>query len=223
MKMGKAPQSPALSRITFLMWDITSETADWLFNLSNGILVIGAVAVVVGTVGAIKLASVREQFSNDRIAAAEEHARQARSDLEHFKAPRTLGPERQQFVAKAVAPFGGQRYRVAISQGADDGLAFWELIYVTLKKAGWIYLPPPAGSPSVGKPPAGIPIAAMPGVEIRFDPAKEHELTPAALALGNALHADGMVVAVNRDTQRNPNEAGRDVLLIAIGARLSPP
>jgi hypothetical protein len=66
----------------------------------------------------------------------------------------------------------------------------------------------------VGNPPAGIPIAAMPGVEIRFDPAQESELAPVALALGNALHADGTVVAANRNIHSNPDEAERDILLI---------
>jgi hypothetical protein len=122
---------------------------------------------------------------------------------------------------EATKPFKGQRYRAAISQGADDGLAFWESLYVTLEKAGWIYLP--AGAPSMGNPPAGVPIAAIPGVKIRFDPAKENELAPAALALGNALNADGTVVAVNRDTQINPNQAEQNDLLIVIGARVPPP
>jgi hypothetical protein len=220
MNADKAPHLSTRKRIAFLMWDITSETADLLFNLSNVILIIGALAVLIGTYGAIKLASVREKFSNDRIATAEEQARQAQSDLQNLKAPRTLRPERQQYVADATAPFSGQHYRVAISQGADDGIAFWESLNVALKKAGWIYLP--VGAPSVGNPPAAIPIAALPGVEIRFDPAEENELKSAALALGNALHADGMVVAVNRDRQSNPNEAERRAILIVIGVRVPP-
>jgi hypothetical protein len=154
------------------------------------------------------------------IAVLFDRATKAELELVRLKAPRTLGPKRQQVVAEAAAPFKGQRYRAAISQGADDGLVFWESVYVTLQKAGWIYLP--VNGPSMGNPPTGIPIAAMPGVEIRFDPAKERELTPAALALGNALHGDGTVVAVNRDMQSHPNEAERDILLIVIGARVPP-
>ena len=46
MNMGQAPQSPAPRRIAFLMWDITSETADFLFNLSNATLILGALAVL---------------------------------------------------------------------------------------------------------------------------------------------------------------------------------
>jgi hypothetical protein len=49
----------------------------------------------------------------------------------------------------------------------------------------------------MGNPPAGIPLASIPGVEIRLNLAKREQLLPAALALGNALHGDGMVVAVN--------------------------
>jgi hypothetical protein len=60
-------------------------------------------------------------------------------------------------------------------------------------------------------------------VEIGFDPARENELTPAALALANALHANGTVVAVNRETQSNPSEADHNILFVAIGARVPPP
>jgi hypothetical protein len=58
-----------------------------------------------------------------------------------------------------------------------------------------------------------------PVIEIRFDPMEEQKLAPAALALGNALHADGTVVAVNRDSHSNP-EGERDIVLIVIGARV---
>jgi hypothetical protein len=55
-------------------------------------------------------------------------------------------------------------------------------------------------------------------------PAKEKQLAPAALALANALHADhGMVVAVNKDQQSNPNMAEKDIIQIFIGARVPPP
>jgi hypothetical protein len=159
--------------------------------------------------------------ANARTAEASQKAAEAQLALERFKAPRTLRPERQHAVTAAVKPFAGQRYQTAISQGADDGIVFWESLYKALEQAGWEYIP--ATSFTVGNPPAGIPIAAIPGLEIRFDPAKDQELAPAALALGNALHADGMVVAVNRNRQTSPNEAERNILQIFIGARVPPP
>lgn len=172
----------------------------------------------------LRAAELEKQAGQLRKDTAEANARAAESQLalEKLKAPRTLGPTRQRFVSASIARFKGQRYRVAISQAADDGLAFWESLYVSLEKAGWEYLPA-TGGPSMGNPPAGVPIAAMPGVEIRFDPDREREISPAALALGNALHADGTVVAVNRDVHRNSNEADRDILLIVLGARVPPP
>jgi hypothetical protein len=167
-----------------------------------------------------KIAGLTTQSDQLRKETAEANARaaEAQLELEKLKTPRTLGPTRQEVVANSLRRFAGQRYRAAISQGADDGVAFWESLYTTLERAGWIYIP--SGPPSLGNPPAGIPIASVPGVEIRFDPEKEQELTPAALALGNALHTDGTVVAVNRDRQSSPNEGDRNILLIVIGSRV---
>jgi hypothetical protein len=62
--------------------------------------------------------------ANARAAEASQKATEAQLALERLKTPRTLGPNRQQAIANAVRPFAGQRYRAAISQGADDGVAF---------------------------------------------------------------------------------------------------
>jgi hypothetical protein len=156
-----------------------------------------------------------------KTAQTRERAANAELELGKIKAPRTLRLERQQEIARRIKPFARQRYRAAISQAADDGLAFWESLYATLESASWVYIP--AGTPSMGNPPAGIPIAAIPGVEIRFDPARREELTPAALALGTALRTDGMAVAVNTNKQSDQNEADRDIFLIVIGARVPSP
>jgi hypothetical protein len=206
-------------------WDAVFRWAMFISFVAGGITV--TALFVSGWVG-YSLADIAQKDADVRIAesratAAEANARAAEAQLalEKLKTPRTLGPDRQQLVVTATKPFKGQRYRAAISQGADDGLAFWESLYVTLEKAGWIYLP--AGAPSMGNPPAGVPIAAIPGVDIRFNLANEHEVAPAALALGKALHADGTVVAVNRDTQINLNQAEQYDLLIVIGARVPPP
>jgi hypothetical protein len=213
-----------------------------------GIVAIGGVGVVIATYSVIKLQreesvtakadlAKNQAQTTKEIAAANAVAETAKKDaaaahertalaelaLERLKSPRTLGPERQAFVASAVRPFAGQRYEVAISQGADDGLAFWESLYVTLERAGWVYVRLAPNQPGMGNPAAGIPLAAIPGVEIRFDPAKEAEMTPPALALGNALHADGTVVAVNRDTHTSLNADQQTILQVIIGARVPPP
>jgi len=166
-------------------------------------------------------AHVKLKQAEAQIAEANARAAEARLALEKLKTPRTLNSGRQRFVTAATAPFKGQQYLVAISQGADDGVTFWESLYPALQEAGWVYVP--SGPPSVGIPPAGIPIASIPGVEIRFSAAEEKKLAPAALALGNALHADGMVVAVNKDPSLDQPGAPHDALLIVLGARVAPP
>jgi hypothetical protein len=181
--------------------------------------VFGGLSVTCGLIAGY--AGHKEAVAAAQVAAkANERAAEAELELQRLKTPRTLGPDRQQFVAGATKPFTGQRYRAAISQGADDGVAFWESVHAALEKAGWVYVS--SGAPSVGDPPAGIPIAAIPGIEIRFDPSKEKELAPPALALGNALHEDGTIVAVNRDKPGATGDEYKDTLLIVIGARLPP-
>jgi hypothetical protein len=203
--------------------DMTLSWAEFVSYWANWTLVFALVLGLLATYAIVVSGNVKEEFLKRDVAESNARALEAQLALEKIKMPRTLGPARQQFVAEAIASFRGQRYRPSISQGADDGLAFWESLYVTFEKAGWIYVPLPPNSFSVGNPPAGIPIAAMPGVEIRFDPTKEPELKPVAKALGDALHADGTVVAVNRHAQSNPDETERDILLIVIGARVPPP
>jgi len=168
------------------------------------------------------VARVQIADANAKAAEASQHEAEAELELARLKQPRTLGPVRQKQVADAIRAFAGQQYVVALSQAADDGLAFWESLYATLTDAGWVYVPPGPGAITMGRPPVGIPIVAIPGLEILFNPANEAKMTPAALALGNAIHADGTVVAVNRDNVKNPAETP-DVILIRIGARVPPP
>ena len=169
-----------------------------------------------------RIADLTKETELLQVQLESEKARTAEANLalQKLKSPRTLGPDRQSVIIDSVSQFRGQRYRAAISQGADDGLAFWESLYDTLTKAAWIYVPVPTSGFSIGRPPAGIPLTAMPGIEIRVDPNKLNELGPAASALGNALHADGTVVVVDQASQSNPNEAERDILTVVIGARV---
>ena len=57
--------------VRLLMWEITSPLADRLFTISNAVLILGAAMVFIGTIGAIVLSGVREQFSNARISENE--------------------------------------------------------------------------------------------------------------------------------------------------------
>jgi hypothetical protein len=73
-----------------------------------------------------KIAGLTTQSDQLRKETAEANARaaEAQLELEKLKTPRTLGPTRQEVVANSLRRFAGQRYRAAISQGADDGWRF---------------------------------------------------------------------------------------------------
>jgi hypothetical protein len=62
------PTAIAPKTVRLFMWEISSPLADRLFTLSNAVLIIGAAMVLIGTIGAIVLSSVREQFPNARIS-----------------------------------------------------------------------------------------------------------------------------------------------------------
>jgi hypothetical protein len=71
------------------------------------------------------------------IDALKNRATTAESALGKLKTPRTLTAERQREIANAIKLFASQRYRVAISSAADDGIAFWESLYAALESADW--------------------------------------------------------------------------------------
>jgi len=50
------------------MWNISPPLADFLFNLSNVLLIIGAAIVLIGTIGSIKMGSIKEHFANERVS-----------------------------------------------------------------------------------------------------------------------------------------------------------
>ncbi len=68
-----------------LMWQITSSQADLWFTISNIFLIIGAVAVLVGTIGAVTTSSIRDHFSDQRISENEKQIALAQKDVEVAK------------------------------------------------------------------------------------------------------------------------------------------
>jgi hypothetical protein len=95
------------------IWNISEPAADFLFNLFNVVLIFGAFAVFVGTIGSIWMQAAKSYFSDERIAANEAATARAKADaeiaregaaaahakaleaelaLEKYRAPRTLSP-----------------------------------------------------------------------------------------------------------------------------------
>jgi hypothetical protein len=136
------PPATAPKTVRLFMWEISLPLADRLFTLSNAVLIIGAAMVLIGTIGAIVLSGVREQFSNARISdnetktalavaesdtakqgAAEANARalEAQLALTKYRSGRSLLPEQHKILFEALkaAPKG----RVIIKPNFADAEA----------------------------------------------------------------------------------------------------
>jgi hypothetical protein len=151
--------------VRVLMWEISASLADRLFALSNVVLILGAAAVLIGTIGAIVMSGVREQFANERISAnetataqataesdaakrdaaaateraalAEQRAAEANLELARFKAPRAISPEQRNRIAEKMKEFTGQEYAGMVASDVGDAWSLWREIGLSLELAGW--------------------------------------------------------------------------------------
>ena len=81
MTINQTQQKPAKQRSAkLLMFDLTLEGANLWFDVFNVVLLVGAFAVAVGTWGAIKTASIKEKFADERISANEAETARAVAD-----------------------------------------------------------------------------------------------------------------------------------------------
>jgi hypothetical protein len=100
-------QEPKTKRV--LMLDVTSAQADLWFDISNIVLVVGAIAVALGTLGAIQMSGVREHFADVRISENEAKTAQARADAE---AAKERAAEANARAAEATLKLGELRERL---------------------------------------------------------------------------------------------------------------
>jgi hypothetical protein len=198
------------------MWEISSPLADRLFTLSNAVLILGAAMVLIGTIGAIVLSGVREQFSNARISdnetktalaiaesdtakkgAAEANARalEAQLALEKFKAPRVLTDEQVQQVADKLKQFGGQEFQIVTYWEMKEPLAFANRIYTPLDLAGWKYIKPESATFMLG---------GTEGVQIWRHPNADDRVQKAADALVAALNDADVATVLKLQNVENP-------------------
>jgi hypothetical protein len=67
------------------MFDVSPEGANFWFDFSNVVLFVGAVLVALGTYGTIKFATIKERYSDERIASNEAETRRATADSDAAK------------------------------------------------------------------------------------------------------------------------------------------
>lgn len=92
------------------MFDVSPEGANLWFDISNLVLLAGAVLVALGTYGTIKFSGIKEKFSDERISINEVETKRAVAESD--KANATLGTA-QADIAKANAQIAAANERAA--------------------------------------------------------------------------------------------------------------
>jgi hypothetical protein len=188
---------------SILMWEVTSPWADFLFNVSNVVLIVGAAAVFIGSIGSIKMASVREEFSNERISANEAATARAVADsdiaiarqkeaelklaqLEKKLIPRVINDEQATKLVARLSRFSGVAFAVEADTAAE--FAFVNRIITLLQRAGWIwkeYSSRPNTLPLSAPP--GIDFSDLSGVQIRINALRKDDFQKPAFELAATL------------------------------------
>jgi hypothetical protein len=137
--------------VKVLMFTLTESVANTWFGVSNIVLIVGAAAVLIGTIGAIAIGSAKEQFSNERISAneaeteraraeaasANARAEEARLELAKLKAPRLLSDAQIAAVAERARAFANVRFDMSVITGDPEAMMLLRSIADSLKQGGW--------------------------------------------------------------------------------------
>lgn len=189
--------------VKVLFWDVTNEGANFWFATANTVLILGAIAVAVGTIGAIAMGGAKEYFADARIAeneaetaralerAAEanlkaEQEKLARLVIEQRLAPRFLNDSQQSRIADKIRRFSGQRFQFVSYQDDPEVKGFVVSLLQTLVSAGW----------------EGVPVQeflmgnVVLGVTIEVPSSKENSFRLAAESLAEALQSEGVTASV---------------------------
>lgn len=213
MAMGPSAQSerkPNIQRL--LMWNVSPSMADSLFAWSNVVLVVGAAAVLIGTIGSIKMGAIREHFADIRIsenerataqavaesdiakesaAKANAAAAEAQLALEQFKADRTLNADQQTQLIGKLKKFAGQLYILSVVP-EQEPIRLIKLLDTILTEAGWKNIPGPA----VVRTAEGIAVstAVAPGVRVQIasSRAADDGFVTRAREVAEALNDEGI-------------------------------
>jgi hypothetical protein len=215
------------------IFDISLPTANIIYTLSNLVLVLGALFVLVGTVGAIFSGGIREHFADERIskneadtatanaraAEAEQRASEANLELARMNAPRTLRPEQQQRVIAMLKPFAGTQFDIGLVQGDPEAAELMILIETVLKAAGWSQIDWVGGDivlTLAGRPTAGV--VTTTNVAIAVHPERASTLENAAAALLTALSSQGIAARAGTSAAAFLNR-NADAIHILIGRK----
>jgi hypothetical protein len=151
------------------------------------------------------------------IANAEKDAAEANLALVKFKAWRTLTPEQQKEISRALKPFAGTLFDFQV-QPDNESLALMSEIGLSLKGADWkredwsgvIVVDVP------GEPKTGVAVGTQ-GLEIQIAESRLRDFGPRIVVLGNLLRGDGLAVVAH--FHPDATYGNRDVIHIVVGAK----
>jgi hypothetical protein len=191
------------------MLNLSLETANVIYTLSNLILVLGALFVLLGTVGAVFSGGIRERFADERIskneaetatanaraAEADQRAAEANLELIRIKAPRRLTPAQQETIIAKLKQFAGTPFDIGLVQGDAEAAELMIQIEAVLTATGWTQTDWVGGDilmTRAGKPKEGLVTATS--VVIVLHPQNASTLGNAAATLIDALSLEGIPI-----------------------------
>jgi hypothetical protein len=215
------------------MFDISQGTANTIYGISNAALGVGALCVLLGTLGAIWSGGIRERYSDERIArneartaaanarAAEAELKVAEATLEltKFRAPRTLTVEQQAAITEKIRAFAGLRFDATVVRSDPETYQLLDMIEPALAAARWTQINwdnsdavlQRRGKPNVGEWAATNVIIAVP-----------HDLMPrlwsAAEMLASVLAAEG--IPAQAQDAKGMTVKNNDVMHLLIGRKM---
>jgi hypothetical protein len=215
-----------MSNILSRLFNSASDELYWNLQLISSLLV-GATFIIgfwtvrvgwrVNRRQATELAS-----ANQQAAQANERAAKAQLALEKFKAPRTLTPEQRGRIVDKLKPFSGTEYDITISESDPEILSFVLTLERVLSTAGWTELDWKGTGEALirgGKQPLirlGVSISNV-VIGAHFDqPPKLFEF---ALALSDALEAEGVTATAQRHIGHEMSSTNANAIHIMIGRK----
>lgn len=205
------------------------NSANWWFGVSwYGILLAGATTALGALLTVAFLfvqywsSGVRERQSDWRTSVLETQTKQANSELVRLKTPRDLTQEQRGRIVDKLKQFSGTEYDITVSGIDPEILSFVFTIEVVLSTAGWTEL----DWKGIGEEyvrPGGQPIirigASVTDVAVGTLADQPPRLFESALALANALLAEGVPVTANRFIGHASSSTNANAVHILIGRK----
>jgi hypothetical protein len=199
-------------------------------------LVAGAATWAVVRLQRIEIASSKDEFERYKIevgkqtdqlkkdtAVATARALEAQLALEKFKAPRTLTPEQRGRIVDKLKQFSGTEYDITISEFDPEIQNFVFTLELVLSTAGWTELDWKGTGEALirggGKQPLIRLGASVANVVIGVQLNQPPKLFEFALALSDALEAEGVTATAERHIGHEMSSTNANAIHIMIGRK----